>query len=151
MAQSPEVPTFEFHEVSNPVAPEQQTTRRGPSPYIALTAMVVVLATLLLVGRAVSDNQAVLDDEDGTAQADPERDARPETISTTLPPSSTSTGPPSSVASILPLGDVEFVPWPDPPGDHDPAITTIPGPGEPLGDTTPKVRWCTSALTVARR
>jgi len=126
MAQSPEVVTFEFLEVNDPGAPEQQTTPRGPSPYIGLVAMVVVLATLLLIGRAVSDNQ------DNTAQEDTELDAEADGASSTPPPSSTSSSPPSSLAPILPLGDAEFVPWPDPPDDHNPAVTIIPGPGEPL-------------------
>jgi hypothetical protein len=129
MAQSPKVVTFEFHEVSNPLAPEQQTTPRGLSAFIGLIAMFAVLATLLLVGRAVSGEQ------DNNAQGDADEVPQPGPVSTTLPPSSTSTGPPATLASILPLGDAEFVPWPDPPDDHNPHITIIPGPGEPLGDT----------------
>jgi hypothetical protein len=129
MAQTPEVATFEFDELNNPVAPEQPTTPRGLSAFIGLIAMVVVLATLLLVGRAVSG------DQDNNAQGDAEEVPEPDAVSTTLPPSSTSTGPPSTLASILPLGDAEFLPWPDPPDDHNPHITIIPGPGEPLGDS----------------
>ena len=135
MAQSPKVATFEFHEVSNPVAPEQQTTPRGPSLYIALIGMVVVMATLLLVGRAASDNRALFDNEDSTARANPERAAQPEAASTTLPSSSPSSSPPSTLASILPLDDADLVPWPDPPDDHNPAVTRVPGPGEPLRET----------------
>jgi len=132
MPQSPEVVTFEFLEVNDPAAPEQQTTPRGPSPYIGLVAMVVVLATLLLIGRAVSDNQAVFNNEENTAQEDTHLDAEADAVSTTPPPGSASSSPPSSLASILPLDDADFVPWPDPPDAHSPAVTKTPGPGEPL-------------------
>lgn len=101
-----------------PSGPDENAST-GSNRTTMVVATLAVLSAFVLVAMSIS----------GRTQDEPP-------VSDTVDHSPTATTTTSAPRpEFAPLEADEFVPWPEPPEDHDPIVTIIPGAGEPVFET----------------